>query len=73
MTDESGRVSCHLARLLDERRMTLVELAALTGITVANLSVLKNDRARAIRFSTLVAICDALGCQPADLLTVAPR
>ena len=73
MTDESGQVSCHLAGLLDERRMTLVELAALTGITVANLSVLKNDRARAIRFSTLVAICDALGCQPADLLTVGPR
>jgi putative transcriptional regulator len=50
--------------------MTLVQLAALTGVTVANLSVLKNSRARAIRFSTLTAICEALGCQPGDVLAV---
>lgn len=67
------RVVCHLDRLLVERGMTLVELAARTGITVANLSVLKNDRGRAIRFSTLTEVCDALGCSPGDLLTVAPR
>ena len=67
------RVVCHLGELLVERGLTLVQLAALTGITVANLSVLKNDRARAVRFSTLTAVCDALGCQPGDLLEVAPR
>lgn len=50
--------------------MTLVDLAQRTGVTVANLSVLKNGHARAVRFSTLTAICDALGCQPADLLSV---
>jgi len=66
------RVVCHLDALLAERGMTLTELAQRAGVTVVNLSVLKNDRARAIRFSTLTAICDALGCQPGDLLSV-PR
>lgn len=66
------RVVSRLGGLLDERGMTLVELAALTGVTVANLSVLKNGRARAIRFSTLTAICDALGCRPGELLDVSP-
>jgi putative transcriptional regulator len=51
--------------------MTLVELSELVGITVANLSILKNDRARAIRFSTLTAVCDVLEIQPGDLFTVA--
>ncbi|MBT0771875.1 helix-turn-helix domain-containing protein [Kineosporia sp. J2-2] len=50
--------------------MTLTELAARAGVTVVNLSVLKNNRARAIRFSTLTAICDALGCTPGELLGV---
>ena len=50
--------------------MTLRELADRVGVTVVNLSVLKNDRAKAIRFSTLTAICDVLGCQPGDLLEV---
>ncbi|MEN3298409.1 MAG: putative transcriptional regulator [Pseudonocardia sp.] len=50
--------------------MTVAELARRVGVTVANLSVLKNNRARAIRFSTLTAICDALDCQPGDLFTV---
>ncbi len=70
--DDEGRhrVVSHLGALLDARGMTLVQLAALTGITVANLSVLKNGRARAIRFSTLTAVCDVLGCQPGDLLQV---
>ncbi|WP_149202423.1 helix-turn-helix domain-containing protein [Actinotalea subterranea] len=69
--DATHRVTCDLGRLLDERGMTLVQLAAATGITVVNLSVLKNGRAKAIRFSTLTAICDALSCQPGDLLGVA--
>jgi len=50
--------------------MTLVDLSKEVGVTVANLSILKNNRARAIRFSTLEALCRTLDCQPADLLTV---
>ena len=53
---------------LARRRMTLTELAGEVGITVANLSILKNGRAKAIRFSTLDAICRALDCQPGELL-----
>lgn len=67
------RVECHLDRLLAERGMTLAELAARAGVTVVNLSVLKNDRARAVRFSTLTAICDVLHCQPGDVLSVRAR
>ena len=48
--------------------MTLVELSSRVGVTVVNLSILKNGRARAIRFNTLTAICDALGCTPGELL-----
>jgi putative transcriptional regulator len=59
-------------RLLAERQMTLTELADRVGLTLANLSVLKNGHARAIRFSTLTALCDALACQPGDLLVVRP-
>jgi putative transcriptional regulator len=62
------QISVHLDRLLTERGMTLTELAARAGITIANLSILKNDRARAIRFSTLTTLCDILDCQPGDLL-----
>jgi putative transcriptional regulator len=51
--------------------MTLVELSAQVGVTVANLSILKNGHARALRFSTLTAICDALECQPGDLFVLA--
>jgi len=54
--------------MLHERRMTLTELSETIGITLANLSVLKTGKARAIRFSTLEAICEALHCQPGDLL-----
>ena len=54
--------------LLHARRMTLTELADRIGITLANLSILKTGKARAIRFSTLEAICAVLGCQPGDLL-----
>ncbi len=54
--------------LLHERRMTLTELAERVGLTLANLSILKTGKARAIRFSTLEAICRELQCQPGDLL-----
>ena len=57
-----------LDELLHERRMTLTELAQRIDITLANLSILKTGKARAIRFSTLEAICGALACQPGDLL-----
>jgi len=70
--EEEHRVEIHLDRLLAERDLTLTVLADQVGITLANLSILKNGHARAIRFSTLTAICDALGCQPADLFTVRP-
>jgi len=61
-------VVVRLDELLHERRMTLTELADQVGITLANLSILKTGKARAIRFSTLEAICKALKCQPGDLL-----
>jgi len=54
--------------LLHARRMTLTELSERIGITLANLSILKTGKARAVRFSTLEAICEALQCQPGDLL-----
>ncbi|HEX8238540.1 MAG TPA: helix-turn-helix transcriptional regulator [Allosphingosinicella sp.] len=54
--------------LLHARRMTLTDLAERVGITIVNLSILKTGKARAIRFSTLEAICEALECQPGDLL-----
>jgi putative transcriptional regulator len=58
----------YLDELLHERRMTLTELAERIDITLANLSILKTGKARAIRFSTLEAICEELRCQPGDLL-----
>jgi putative transcriptional regulator len=67
------RIGVHLDRVLADRGMTLTELAERAGVTVVNLSVLKNGRARAVRFSTLSAICDVLGCQPGDILTFTPR
>ncbi len=61
-------IAVKLDALLHERRMTLTELAERVDITLANLSILKTGKARAIRFSTLDAICEALACQPGDLL-----
>jgi putative transcriptional regulator len=58
--------------VLYARRMTLTELSETIGITLANLSILKTGKARAVRFSTLSAICGALQCQPGDLLEWAP-
>ena len=71
-SDEGHRIHCRLDVLLAERGMTLTELAERVGVTVVNLSVLNNDRARAVRFSTLTAICDVLHCQPGDVLQVLP-
>lgn len=68
--EDEGRIRCRLTELLDERGMTLTELSERVGISLVNLSVLKNDRARAIRFSTLTAICDALGCEVGELLVL---
>jgi putative transcriptional regulator len=68
--EETHRVRCHLDELMAAKGITVAALADRIGITQANLSVLKNDRARAIRFSTLTALCDALECQPGDLFTV---
>lgn len=65
-------IEVHLDELLTARSMTLTELSARTGITMANLSVLKNGHARAVRFTTLTAICDTLNCQPGDVLTFTP-
>lgn len=66
-------IATKLDDLLHERRMTLTELAALIDITLANLSILKTGKARAIRFSTLEAICVALDCQPGDILEFVPE
>ena len=63
------KIAVHLDRLLEKRGMTLTELADRVDLTIVNLSILKNGRARAIRFSTLTALCEALDCQPGDLLT----
>jgi putative transcriptional regulator len=67
------KIVVHLDRLLAEREMTLTELAERVDVTVVNLSILKNGRARAIRFSTLTALCQVLGCQPGELLSYDER
>ena len=61
-------IHCRLDELLEARDMTLTRLSELVGISVVNLSILKNDRARAIRYSTLAAICAALDCEVGELL-----
>lgn len=66
-------ISCRLDELLLDRGMTLVELSELVGVTTVNLSVLKNGHAKAIRFSTLAAICTALSCEVGDLLQHSPN
>ncbi len=67
--DEASGIHCRLDELLIARGMTLTRLSSMVDVSVVNLSILKNDRARAIRFSTLVAICEALDCDVGDLLT----
>jgi putative transcriptional regulator len=66
--DEASGIHCRLDELLAERGMTLARLSELVGVSVVNLSILKNDRARAIRYSTLAAVCRVLDCEVGDLL-----
>ena len=66
-------ITVKLDDLLHDRRMTLTELADRIGMALANLSILKTGKARAIRFSTLESICDALSCQPGDILRFEPE
>jgi putative transcriptional regulator len=69
--DEPHRIVCRLDDVLEQRGMTLTALSEQIGVTIVNLSVLKNQRAKAVRFSTLTAICAALDCQPGDLFVLA--
>jgi putative transcriptional regulator len=62
-------IDIHLDELLAERGMTLTQLSEQVGVTIVNLSILKNGRAKAIRFSTLTRLCETLDCQPGDLLS----
>ena len=66
-------ITVHLDKLLADRGLTLTELSERVGVSVVNLSILKNGRAKAIRFSTLTALCAALDCQPGDLLSYRER
>lgn len=70
--DEDTGIHCRLDELLAARGMTLTQLSERVGVSIVNLSVLKNDRARAIRYSTLRAICTALECEVGELLVLAP-
>ncbi|TAP28805.1 MULTISPECIES: helix-turn-helix domain-containing protein [Micrococcaceae] len=64
------RVHCRLGEILAEQQLTLVQLSELVDVSAVNLSILKNDRAKAIRFSTLISICQALNCEIGDLLVL---
>jgi putative transcriptional regulator len=66
---DAHAIAIHLDKLLADRGMTLTELSERVGVSVVNLSILKNGHARAIRFSTLTRLCETLGCQPGDLLS----
>lgn len=66
-------IRINLDVMMAKRKMSLTELAEKVGITMANLSVLKTEKARAVRFSTLEAICKALDCQPGDILEYIPE
>ena len=66
-------IKVNLDMMLVRRQITLTDLADRVGITIANLSILKTGKARAVRFSTLAALCDALDCQPGDLLEYVPE
>lgn len=67
------RIISRLAQVLQDRQTTLTELSQATGLTMANLSILKNGHAKAVRFSSLTLICDALHCTPGDLIDIEPR
>jgi putative transcriptional regulator len=64
------RIVCHLDAVILSKDMTLTELSARTGITMANLSILKNNRTKAIRFTTLTLVCDALDTTPQELFSI---
>jgi putative transcriptional regulator len=66
---DAHAISIHLDKILADRGMTLTELSERVGVSVVNLSILKNAHARAIRFSTLTRLCEVLDCQPGDLLS----
>lgn len=68
-----GEIRVNLDVMLARRRMTLTELSERVGVTIANLSILKNGKVRAIRFTTLAAICRELECQPGDVLEYVPH
>lgn len=68
--EEPHRIVCRLDEMLERRGMTLTALSEAVGVTIANLSILKNQRAKAIRFGTLTALCDVLGCTPGDLFVL---
>lgn len=70
--EEGHRIVCYLDKVLADRGMTLTELAGRVGVSIVNLSVLKNNHAKAVRFSTLTAICDALECNAGDILGLRP-
>ncbi|MCT9624724.1 helix-turn-helix transcriptional regulator [Pseudarthrobacter equi] len=70
--EETTGIHCRLDELLEQRGMTLTELSKRVGVSLVNLSVLKNGRAKAIRFSTLAAVCSALDCEVGDLLVTDP-
>ncbi|MCD8107704.1 MAG: helix-turn-helix transcriptional regulator [Oscillospiraceae bacterium] len=63
-----GEIIINIDVMLAKRKMSVTELADRVGITIANISILKNGRAKAIKFSTLAALCEALDCQPGDIL-----
>ena len=73
MGDVDSDIHCRLDELLAVRGMTLTRLSELVGVSIVNLSILKNDRARAIRYSTLSRICDALECEVGELLVQLDR
>lgn len=73
MTEDAEGIVLNLDIMLAKRKMSLTELSEQVGITIANLSILKTGKARAIRFSTLARLCRALKCQPGDLLEYRPK
>jgi putative transcriptional regulator len=72
VSSESHRIVCHLDKVLADRGMTLTELSQRTGLTMANLSILKTNKAKAVRFTTLTTICDVLATTPGELFDVMP-
>lgn len=71
-TPQDHRIECHLGEVLASRGMTLTQLSERTGITLANLSILKTGKARAVRFTTLTQICIALDTTPGELFSIQP-